>query len=256
MIYVKPGNTFQSNMDNAPTGLVGTVGVRILRASDGAIVSARKTTGIIELVAGSGTYRAQLVAPQEAGEYTIFWDTGVVGPGTTATEDMTVSAIADDAHQETGSNIEPSVAEVAALLESRTRDGRSGALLGTFTEKTTPTEAQVLKLIYDAINDVRTDIGVEDIPDGAAKQVKSLVALSTAMKIEESYFTEQIETQKSPYKLFEKQYERRLQRTVLAVQRALEGDVEDTEIETLPHYDFPDGTDPQGMIGWGTLFGG
>lgn len=256
MIFVLPGNSFQSNMDNAPAGLVGTVGVRIIRDSDGVTVSPRKTTGIIELVAGSGTYRAQLVAPEPTGEYTIFWDTGVVGPGTTATEDMTVSAIAEDAHQVTGSNIEPSVGEVAALIETRTRDGRSGNMLGTFTEKTTPTAEQALKSINDAINDVRTDIGVEEIPAAAAKQVKSLVALMAAMKIEESYYTEQIETNKSPYKLFEKQYERRLQRVIKAVERALEGDIEGTETDPMPHYSFPDGSDPQGMVGWGTILGG
>ncbi len=256
MIYVAPGNSFQANMENAPAGLVGTVGVRIIRASDGLVMSPRKTTEIIELVAASGTYRAQLKAPEAPGEYTIFWDTGSVGPTTTTSEDLVVNAVAVEAHQETGSNIEPSVAEVAALIETRTRDGRSGTMLGTFTEKTVPTESQALKAILDAINDVRTDIGVEAIPLAAVPQVRSLVALMAAMKIEESYYTEQIETNKSPYKLFEKQYERRLQRVIKAVERALEGDTEDTNIELLPHYDFPDGSDPQGMVGWGTILGG
>jgi hypothetical protein len=253
MIYVKPGNNFQTNMDGAPIGLVGAIGVRIIKSENGTVVSDRKTTGIIELVANSGTYRAQLVAPQEPGEYTIFWDTGAVGPKTTATEDLTVTVVPEDAVEERGSNIEPSVGEVANLIESRTRDGRSGTMLGTFTEKTVPTEEQALKAITDAINDVRTDIGVEEIPAAAAKQVRSLVALSAAMKIEESYYTEQIETNKSPYKLFEKQYERRLQRVIKAVERAIEGDTEDTDIELLPHYGFPDGSNPQGMIGWGSI---
>lgn len=256
MIYVTPGSNFQSNMDNAPAGLVGTVGVRIIRDSDGVTVVARQMTGIIELVAGAGVYRAQLTAPETPGEYTIFWDTGVVGPKTTATEDLIVNAVAEDAHQPTGTNIEPSVAEVAALIETRTRDERSGTMLGTFTSKTVPTDVQAQKSILDAIDEVRVDIGTEEIPAAAVPQVRSLIALMAAMKIEESYYTEQIETNKSPYKLFEKQYERRLQRTIKAVERAIEGDSEDTEIELLPHFDFPDGSDSQGMIGWGTILGG
>lgn len=90
-IYSKPGATFYSELNNAPTGLVGVVGVRILRKSDSAEVLARTTKGIIETPAGSGHYVATLTAPSATGDYTVFWDTGEVTPETTASDDLVVT---------------------------------------------------------------------------------------------------------------------------------------------------------------------
>lgn len=153
-------------------------------------------------------------------------------------------------------NIAPTVREVAALLESRTRNSRSGMLEKTFNEETRPTAEQVLELIEDAVEEVRTDLGTESVPEPVKGQVRSLIALVTAMKIEESFYTEQMESSKSPYKVFQGQYERRLDRVIKSIERALEGNSEMTETDTLPHFSFPDGSNPQAMIGWGTNLGG
>jgi hypothetical protein len=91
-IYTAPGATFHSSLDNAPTGLVGTVGVQIIRKSDEAVVTARTTAGIVESPAGSGRYVATLVAPAVKADYTVFWDTGSVTPTTTASDELVVTA--------------------------------------------------------------------------------------------------------------------------------------------------------------------
>lgn len=91
-IYSAPGATFYSILDNTPTGLVGTLGVRIIRNSDDVEVSARTTAGITESPAGSGRYKAALQAPEVKGTYTVLWDTGTVSPSTTATDDLTVTS--------------------------------------------------------------------------------------------------------------------------------------------------------------------
>lgn len=89
MIYAAPGQTFEATLANAPTGLVGTIGVRILDNVGG--TTARSTAGIVETPAGSGHYAATLTAPTVGAMYSVFWDTGVVGPTTTASEDLIVT---------------------------------------------------------------------------------------------------------------------------------------------------------------------
>jgi hypothetical protein len=91
MIYVRPGLTFTAILSSAPTGLVGTLGVRLLDPT-GAIVIARTTSGIAEVPAGSGEYVGTLVAPVTSGAFIVFWDNGVVSPSTTASEELTVTA--------------------------------------------------------------------------------------------------------------------------------------------------------------------
>lgn len=89
-LYVAPSTNFQASLSNAPTGLVGTIGVRILDG-DGDTVTARSTAGIAESPAGSGLYFVTLTSPALLGPYTILWDNGVVGPSTTATDALYVT---------------------------------------------------------------------------------------------------------------------------------------------------------------------
>ena len=71
---VAPGVAFEATTYGFPTGLVGTIGVRIMDGQ-GATVTARTTAGIIEAPAGSGIYTAtSLIAPNTAGQYQIVWD--------------------------------------------------------------------------------------------------------------------------------------------------------------------------------------
>jgi hypothetical protein len=85
-----PASPFQASCDGFASGLVGTIGVRIDQGASN--ILARTTAGIVEFPAGSGIYVATLTSPSIAGYYQITWDTGVVGPGTTAVEDLLVTS--------------------------------------------------------------------------------------------------------------------------------------------------------------------
>jgi phage gp36-like protein len=89
MRYEKPGASFEATLDNAPAGLVGTLGIRVTH--DSATVTARTTAGIVEYPAGSGVYTATLTAPSTEGDYRIVWDTGGLTPSW-ASEDLEVVA--------------------------------------------------------------------------------------------------------------------------------------------------------------------
>lgn len=90
-IYAAPGQPFKAAVQGFPTGLTGTVGVRILD-DVGGTTTARTTAGIVETPAGSGFYAATLTAPSAAGTYSVFWDQGVVSPTTTAGEELIVTS--------------------------------------------------------------------------------------------------------------------------------------------------------------------
>lgn len=89
-IEALPGATFEATLSNAPSGLVGTVGVRILDNVGGTTLP-RTTLGITENPAGSGFYYVTLVAPTVVGQYTVFWDNGVVSPTTTSEDSLLVA---------------------------------------------------------------------------------------------------------------------------------------------------------------------
>lgn len=87
-------------LNNAPAGLVGTIGVTVLNA-DGTEYAARTTTGVVEL--GGGSYR--FPDPDPSLTLIIVWDTGVgtervaetlyAGRGETVTTGQLDSARAD-----------------------------------------------------------------------------------------------------------------------------------------------------------------
>jgi phage gp36-like protein len=89
MRYERPGDSFNAVLDNAATGLVGTIGVRI--DQEATTVTPRTTAGIVEFPANSGIYTATLAAPDDEGDYTIVWDTGGISPSW-ATEDLVVTS--------------------------------------------------------------------------------------------------------------------------------------------------------------------
>ena len=90
---ISPSLAFETTVENMPTGLTGTIGVRVLNNVTGATTLARTTAGIAEFPAGSGFYTATLAAPAAEGYYSAFWDTGSVSPTTTAAEDLNVFTV-------------------------------------------------------------------------------------------------------------------------------------------------------------------
>jgi hypothetical protein len=94
MITTPPNTSFEATVGGMPTGLTGTIGVRILD-NVGGTTSTRVTTGIAEFPSGSGFYTKTFSSGlSTAGQYTIMWDTGSVSPSTTAQEDLLVTATA------------------------------------------------------------------------------------------------------------------------------------------------------------------
>lgn len=83
-ITTAPGVSFEATVDNAGSGLTGTITVRI---EDGLnnIVTAASTTGIVE--SGTGIYTATRTAPSTAGQYLVIWNNG----SAEASEDLTVT---------------------------------------------------------------------------------------------------------------------------------------------------------------------
>lgn len=84
----------------------------------------------------------------------------------------------------------PSVAEVAALIRARTKVA-GGKELGTFTEDTRPTAADVERLIQQAVRRVATNTGADPCTANLQLDATAAAALYTAMLIEQSYFPEQ-----------------------------------------------------------------
>lgn len=115
-LFAAPGSTVEISVVNFPTGLTGTVRYRLLD-NQGATTSGPTTSGISEYPSGSGLYTASLTVPSTAGEYTILWDTGTLGPGTTAAESLTVSYSAPSASAPSGDDL-CTVADVRALIEA------------------------------------------------------------------------------------------------------------------------------------------
>lgn len=74
-IYVPPSTSFEATGAGFPSGITGTLGVRIVDNA-GATVIARTTAGIIEHPAGSGLYAKTFTSPTVPGQYTVVWDTG------------------------------------------------------------------------------------------------------------------------------------------------------------------------------------
>lgn len=91
-IYTNPGAQFESKLTNAPSGLVGTLHVQIIRDSDGSVVLARTTAGIVESPAASGRYVFTHAAPTLEDQYTVLWDRGSVTPENTAEDTLLVNS--------------------------------------------------------------------------------------------------------------------------------------------------------------------
>lgn len=92
---VYEGQQFESDLDAAPTGLVGTIGFRLRNAETGVDTLARTTSGIVETPAGSGIYRVTAIAPIPA-TYQQIWDDGAGSPTYAIDDDDLVVLDLDD----------------------------------------------------------------------------------------------------------------------------------------------------------------
>jgi hypothetical protein len=121
--------------------------------------------------------------------------------------------------------------EVAVHIRARTVERSTNKFLGTFTNKTRPTDEEAWEAVGLATDDIIADTGRLDrtgISAASHKAVRALTALRAAMIIERSHYGEQIGTNKSPYSGLERDWERRLPKVVNAVAEDLIGEIEPT----------------------------
>lgn len=187
-----PSVSFETSASGFATGLVGTLGVRVMDGL-GATTVSRRTTGIVESPAGSGIYTATLTAPSLEGQYVIVWDSGGASPEY-ASEELLVTY---SEPQPAPSVVECDVQDVASLLRARTKDD-SGNEVGDFTADTRPTESEVEDLIAQSASMVNA-VANGDIPSRLVEFAQHVVALRTAMMVELTYWPEQVQRENSPF---------------------------------------------------------
>ena len=99
-------------------------------------------------------------------------------------------------------DIRPTVDDVAALVPTYTvaafGAAGSGTELGTFTEDTSPTDAQVEQLIDQAIGDLTSQVG-DVIPASWTDEARRLVTLRAAALVITSRSDEENEPARHPY---------------------------------------------------------
>jgi len=98
----------------------------------------------------------------------------------------------------------PSVADVAALLRARTKDAE-GREVGTFNDDTRPTGTDVELHIDAALSLVGIQVPA-DFPVTFTGAVSALVAYRAALRIEKSYFPEQVRSDRSAYEQLRQEY--------------------------------------------------
>lgn len=90
----------------------------------------------------------------------------------------------------------PTVDQVATHLLARTRQP-NGVIAGTFNSLTMPTDVMVQAIIAQQVSLLAPRLG--DVPDSLADSAGALLALKAAIEVEQSYFSEQIDSGKSPH---------------------------------------------------------
>ena len=115
----------------------------------------------------------------------------------------------------------PSIDDVAALLRARTKD-TNGNELGTFTDQTRP-NAEQAQLQIDAAQALVLTRLPADIPARYGDAVAALVAYRAALRIEKSYFPEQIASARSAYEQLYQEYTDDLQALLDALADAGDG---------------------------------
>jgi hypothetical protein len=109
----------------------------------------------------------------------------------------------------------PSPEDVGAEIRSRTVDG-TGDETGTFNLTTRPTVDEIGPLIDAVISRITRLCG--QIPDDLMPDARRTAALGTALKIERTYYPEQINSGRSPYPQMKIEYDEELKELITAVQ--------------------------------------
>jgi len=110
----------------------------------------------------------------------------------------------------------PTVDDVAALIRARTKIPGGGEA-GTFNANTRPTEAEVEKIIEQAVDHVAAAVGGEPCNSQLVQSATAAASLLAAVIIETSYWPEQSENRGSAAARLEKLFETRMKSLTAAV---------------------------------------
>lgn len=110
----------------------------------------------------------------------------------------------------------PTVAAVAALIRARTKVP-GGKEVGTFTENTRPTNAEVEAIIAQAVDHVSAAIGGDPCNDGLRESAGAASAMLAAILIETSYWPEQAEARGSAASRLESLFNTRMKALTASV---------------------------------------
>lgn len=197
-IYVQPGAVSHSELDNAPTGLVGTLHVQIIRKRDEVVVFERTVEPIIESPVNSGRYVFTFIAPNEQGEYTILWDKGEVSPAQTAADDLVVThSVADTVEGEPGKIL--SVEQYKALrgITDTKRDAQIAAALPSVEDAIVRyIERDVLSDLVTEERKYRYEGPIVNIDDAAEIEE---VKIGTAVLVRDEQFIAEPYDRSQPY---------------------------------------------------------
>jgi hypothetical protein len=100
--------------------------------------------------------------------------------------------------------VRPSVDDVASLLRARTKD-TEGREVGTFTEETRPNAEQVEAQIDAAVGLMAMRLPSR-WPEVYSPAIRALTAYRAALRIEKSYFPEQVRSDRSAYEQLKEEY--------------------------------------------------
>lgn len=138
-------------------------------------------------------------------------------------------------------NYMPTVNMVGAEIRARTKN-KDGIELGTFNADTRPTAIGAIELIHLAAGEVLSVVDY-DVPEDAWEFVRSAISLAAAMKVELSYFPEQVNIGRSPYTAMERRFEAIMLRLTEAVDREESEDGQPPYGPNMPIGNFPPATD-------------
>jgi hypothetical protein len=128
----------------------------------------------------------------------------------------------------------PSPDDVGAEIRSRTKDGGNNEL-GTFSPTTRPTRDQLYPLVDAVVARITRRCG--RVPEDLYDDARRVAALGVAIKVERTYFPEQVASGNSPYPEMLAEYKEELAELIESCKND-DGDPSTDDTQLLPIHSF------------------
>jgi hypothetical protein len=204
---------------------------QLVRLPAGSALAPLTGSGISKVPGTTDKYEVTFNRPGPEGFYAVRWNVPLLG-------------LFDESFQSYETvpqplSFVPDTIDVAHILRARTKNDL-GQELGDFTDATRPTGDEVTGLIGQAYDDVTSQIDT-DLPQESYGAARNAIALAAALKVELSYWPEQIPNGQSPYNDLKDMFDEAMVRLSVGINREneelVEGEVPD---ENMPAYNFDD----------------